>query len=181
LLLVSPLKETEILAGQVAALARHFGGWLRMLVFVNLAMSSATILFSEQLSMNGSALAMFQELFFGGILALVLDFKTLGHVGMWMALRANRHHRAVLGTLGRVLLPSWAGIFLMVFFMSQMRAGSAFEAGMIFASWFALGIVVDVVMVSMARRELRQGFRARLAIPETTKDFARLPTNRSGT
>jgi hypothetical protein len=163
LLLVSPLKEAQIVAGQALALKRHFGWWVALLVAVNLCTSGTTIVFAERLQINrGADLAIFQELFLGGILALMADFKALGTVGMWMALRANRHHRAVLGTLGRVLVPPWAGIFVAYFLLRSSR-GSPDAAATMFACWFILGFIVDAVMAFNAQANLRRGFRSILA------------------
>lgn len=164
LLLVSPLKETDILAGQWQALTRYFRRWVALLVVVNLAMSATIIVFADRLMVHGTDFVIFQELFLGGILALALDFKALGKVGMWMALRANRHYRAVLGTCGRVLVPSWAGLFLLVFYLNSLRfrggIGTAVE--MLFAGWFIFGLAVDFVMIFIARASLQRGFRAYL-------------------
>ena len=163
LLLVSPLRESEILAGVSKAVTRRFLGWGLILAGVNVCLSVTSMVCAERLRISrGNDLAVFQELFLGGIVALFLDFKALGPVAMWMALRANKPHRAILGTLGRVLFPPWLGLFLLVFFMSQSRSLTQGAIAVVFGAWFGLGWVVDGSMAGLARAELRRGFRALL-------------------
>jgi hypothetical protein len=81
---------------------------------------------------------------------------------MWMALRSYRHHRAILGTFGRVLLPPWAAL-LLVFFVPLHRGVSVGVLQLAIALWFILGLGVDLVMMAWARRGLRRGFRAIMA------------------
>jgi hypothetical protein len=104
-------------------------------------------------------LAIFQELFLGGIIVLVMDFKAIELVGIWMALRSNGHRRAVVGTLGRVLLPAWAGIFVAYFLLVNSSVGSG-AAGFMFLGWFLLGFVVDVLAAAKAWWNLQAGFRS---------------------
>ena len=85
------------------------------LVFVNLCICFAVLTRPRLLAMDPTDQAIFIELFLGGILMLLVDFNALQTVGMWMAIRAQRQQRAVLGTLGRVMLVPWAGILLVVF------------------------------------------------------------------
>src|ERR1019366_4250502 len=111
------------------------------------------------------------ELFLGGILMLFMDFRALQTVGMWLALRARKQHRAVLGTLGRVMLAPWAGVFLLVFLMSVRRVGPS-EVGIagIFASWFMVGIVNDLFFSAQARAALGRGLRYWVAERNTPGD-----------
>jgi len=163
LLLVSPLREADMLHGQARALWHKFRGWLILLTAVNLAMSATTLVFSGPLVMRGKDLLMFQGVLCGGISVLWLDFKAIGTVGMWMALRTPRHHWAVMHTLARVMVPAWAAIFLVVFFLSTPRGISQDAVTLVFGAWFLFGWLVDLVMLGMARQHLRRGFRAVLA------------------
>ena len=158
LLLVSPLEESKIIQGQAQALEQHFAGLKRLLVVINLCMCGATFLFQQTLSMSGEDQAAFAELFLGGILLLYLDFKALGTVGMLAALRCKRHHRAVLTTLGRVMGIPWAIIFLFVF-LAMSGALNGTKPGPVFAVWFALSIVNNLLVRAGARASLAQGLR----------------------
>jgi len=135
-------------------------------------MCAATFVWPTTLSMDAKARATFLELFLGGILMLFLDLKALGTVGMLMALRARRQHRAVLASLGRVMGLPWAAI-LLVFFLGLGGALGSIEAGQFFAGWFALGIVNDQLIRRGARFTLREGFRHCLIEPNSPPDQAR--------
>ena len=153
LLLVTPLPEREILVGQARALRHKFKSLLLVLAAVNIALCAAVFLGGHQLSMNATDRAIFTELFAGGLIVLWLDFQALSRVGMWMGLRATRHHRAAGATLGLVLLPPWVGVFLMVF-LFQSHNVSASGAASIFAVWFLISIVVDVVVGATANERV---------------------------
>jgi ABC-type transport system involved in cytochrome c biogenesis permease component len=160
LLLVTPLPEAQILSGQKQALRRRSQGLQRVLLLVNAGMCVAVLARPEQLQMNSTEQAIFLELFLGGMLALFVDFKALQTIGMWMALRARKHHRAVLGTLGRVMLVPWVGIFLLVFMTMTRSFGlSESELAVVFALWFMAGIVTDLVFSAQARAGLERGLR----------------------
>ena len=168
LLLVTPLPETQILSGQAQALQKRSQGLQRVLLLVNAGMCMAVLARPKQLQMNSTEQAIFLELFLGGILMLYVDFKAFQTVGMWMALRAHKHHRAVLGTLGRVMLVPWAGVFLVVFLtLTRSFGGSESGLAMVFALWFMAGIVTDLVVSAKARAGLERGLRFWVAGAET--------------
>lgn len=160
LLLVTPLGEAQILSGQARALKRQSLGLKMPLVFVNLCMSLAVLVRPRQLSMSPTDQAIFVELFLGGVVTLFVDFNALQTVGMWVALRTRRQQRAVLGTLGRVMLAPWTGILLLVF-LGMTRTLNPSEGGLatIFAFWFITGIVNDLVVSAQARAALGRGLR----------------------
>lgn len=160
LLLVTPLREAQILSGQVRALKRHSLGLKMVLLFVNVCMCLAVLACPRQLSMNPKDQAIFMELFLGGILMLFVDLSALQTVGMWMALRSRRQQRAVPATLGRVLLVPWA-LGVLLWFLMMTRAFSPSESGVaaIFAFWFMAGIVNDLVVSAQARAALGRGLR----------------------
>ena len=160
LLLVTPLRESELLVGQAWAVFERFRGWVVTLVFVNLGVMAQMALFSKRLQIvSRTDLAIFEGLFCGGILVLAADCLAMPLVGMWMALRARKHHRAVLGTIACLLLPSWVAAFLLVFFMRLAQGLSEGEVATLFAAWFGLGLLVDGIMASMAYFGLRRGLR----------------------
>ena len=157
LLLATPISVDAILSGQKRALLKHFLQPLALLVVVNLALCATVMTDGGPLHIRGEDRAIFLELFLGGILMLILDFFALGWVGMWRGLNATKHHRAVVGTLGRVLGISWLAIFLLFFL--QPNLGGPGDAEFVFGLWFALGGVVDVLAGQSARLKLRDEFR----------------------
>jgi ABC-type transport system involved in cytochrome c biogenesis permease component len=177
LLLVTPLEENQILSGQMQALKRRSRGLEIVLLLVSFCMCLAVAGCPEQLHMGGRDQAIFLEIFLGGIVALVVDFRALHAVGTWMGLRARRHHWAVLGTLGRVMLVPWVGILMWVFVMiSRTFSPSESELGVIFALWFAAGIINDLVFWGTARIGLGRGLRYWMSGARAAGSGAPFPT-----
>ena len=159
LLLVTPVRVESILEGQMKALWRHFRVPMLLLALVNVGLGISVG--AQSLHMNSTDLAIFWELYLGGVVALICDFRALGWVGMWRGLNDAKHHRAVLGTLGGVLGVPWLALFLMVFMVRGFH--SAGGAAMTFAGWFALGVMIDLVAARSARQKLMTEFRAMAA------------------
>ena len=166
LLLVSPVPEKDLIAGQERGLRRRFGPLLRLVMGLNLALSGA-VLFSSNLGMNETDQAIFLELFLGGALIAWVDFRALGIVGIATSLKYPRHHRAVLATLGRVLLPPWGAVFALVFVLQSVSMSPEGFAT-VFASWFVLGLVTDILVSQRARATVNLGLR-NLLNPEPEK------------
>jgi hypothetical protein len=164
LLLVTPLTEDQIIEGQKAALTVRFAGWSGTLLALNTCLCLAVVLFRRELQIGERDIPVFVELFLGGTLMLFLDFNTLGTVGIWMALRANRPSRAILATIGRVLFLPWAGIFLMVFLMRALRVPSSEGPALIFGLWFGFGILNNALAAATAKASLARGFRRCLGL-----------------
>jgi hypothetical protein len=164
LLLVTPLPETHIVSALASSFARRFRGLKAILLLVNLCMCLTVLCARNKLRMSDSDVAIFLELFIGGILMLFLDFSAISKAGIWAALRARRHHRAVLAVLARVMLAPWATVFLIIFLMSNHKGGiSTASVSLIFAFWFAVGIITDLLAHTRAQLGLRQGLRPLLA------------------
>ena len=89
---------------------------------------------------------------------LLLDFKALSTVGMLMALRYQRHNRAALVTLVRIMGIPWAAIFLIVF-MGVGGALNGTDPDTVFTIWFAVGIATDLFIGTSARSMLSRGVR----------------------
>ena len=160
LLLVTPLREAQILSGQGRALERHSAGLKMFLLLVNLCMCLAVLLRPRHVSMTSREQVIFMELFLGGVLMLFMDFRAIQTVGMWLALRARKQHRAVLGTLGRVMLVPWVGVFLLAFLTSVRTFNpSEIDLAVIFASWFMVGTINDMALGAQARAGLGRGLR----------------------
>ncbi len=159
LLLVSPLADAQIVAGHQRALATRFRTLKWLMLLVNTGLCAAVLIFHDELSMSASDQAIFLELFAGGALLLWLDSRTLSLLSISMALRARRHNRAILATLGRVMAVPWTAVFLVVFIISA--GGVSEQAAMaIFAVWFGVGMLTDLIVLALAHEDMSQGVRA---------------------
>jgi ABC-type transport system involved in multi-copper enzyme maturation permease subunit len=156
LLLVTPLQPRDILSGQQRALRRFFWMPTARLVLLNLAL---ILLIHYGLDIGSSDQRIFTGIFLGGILALFVDTFALSWIGMEMGLRGKRQHRAVLATLGRVLLPNWLGAFLLVFVARSGTGISHAEGDILIMSWFLLGFGIDLVLGLRAKQRLQRRFR----------------------
>jgi hypothetical protein len=157
LLLVTPLPVRTILSGQMQALRHHFKGPVAILLLLNLALCWLVVSDPKPLDINGRDLGIFLELFAGGAVMLVVDFYALGWVGMWRGLNATKHHRAVVGTMLRVMGIPWLFVFMFVFMRIGFRSPEGVMAA--FAIWFLTGVVVDVIVGVVARQRLHALFR----------------------
>ena len=155
LLLVTPLAPDKILQGQWRRLIDCFKGPLCLAILINVGMI-CLVNWSEPLRMSAKDRGIFTGMFLGGIVALLLDFVVLGWVGMWLGLRGKRHHLAVLGTLGRVMLPGWLGIFL----INVLGYGGAISSpeGPVFF-WFMGVILTALVLGTIVKGKLTRDFR----------------------
>jgi ABC-type transport system involved in cytochrome c biogenesis permease component len=165
LLLVTPLPVPDILAGQSQALSKNFKESLWVLGLVNLALAGWVLNFPGPLDMDAGDQVIFLELFAGGFVVLFLDFKAVAWVGMWHGLIARNHQRAALRTVGQIMALPWLVMFLLFFLQPNLGRG---EGGLrlMFGLWFALGMIVDVVSIGLARQRLAAHFRSVVA-----KDF----------
>ncbi len=154
LLLATPLSIEAILYGQRRALLRQFAPSLVMLCLVNGALCLGMATWEH---IDSDILGVFFEIFIGGMVMVGMDFLALSWMGMWRGLNATKHHRAVLGTLGRIMAPPWLAVFLLIF--TQPNFGGTSGVAICFGSWFLLGGVVDVAAGAYAADKLKWEFR----------------------
>jgi hypothetical protein len=167
LLLITPLRPGEIIAGQKAAEAWLFRWSKWMLVVMNL-------LFIGQMfgptrgGMVGADRAIFALMFFGGILLLFVDCFVIGSASVWAALTTSRHARAILKTIRMVLLPGWIGI-LGFWFLGVTSGGLNSETVMMMViAWIVLALIADAVVLTMTTTRLNSdGFRELVATGAT--------------
>jgi len=158
LLLVTPLQPRDILSGQRRALRRFSRAPRAWLVLLNAALIFL-IHYSAGLGMGTSDRWIFTIIFVCGILALFADSFALSWIGIEMGLRGKRQHRAVLATLGRVLLPNWLGAFLLVFVgLSGVQISQTGWVNLI-TTWFLFGFGIDLVFGLRAQWRLQRRFR----------------------
>src|SRR5205823_5954620 len=100
------LATREILRGQWLAFRRQFAkplGVILLFEFLLLRQPFAT------------------QLVLINLLMLVADVLTLGWVGMWLGLTARSLNRAILGTIGRVLLLPWGAYYTAMFALEVLE------------------------------------------------------------
>jgi hypothetical protein len=132
-------------------------GPVEICLFVNLAM--IWLLWGPNPMHARSERGMFTELCVGGMIVLLSDVFALGWVGMEAGLRHARQHRAVLTTLGKVMLVPGIGIFLFVFLSIGGLNWNEETVVALFAVWFGVGAVLSLVLGLGANSRLRANFR----------------------
>jgi len=156
LLLSTPLSVRDILAGQRIALTRQFSGPIIVVLLAELGFMLATIY-----DQYGPDARFTLFLYLAGMSMFVMDAIALYWVGMWLALVSRNQSRAISTSLSRILLLPWVLLglltLLMVFFPARINS----EPGDTFflASWFFIGLAVDVFFAFTAKRRLLQEFR----------------------
>jgi hypothetical protein len=91
----------------------------------------------------------------GGIIVLGVDYYALSWLGMWHGLTRKRHHRAVLHTLARVMLPPWIAAFIII---TTLGIGLT-SATHVLTYWFVVSIIASVMSGQFAQSRLQQDFR----------------------
>ncbi|MDB6109013.1 MAG: type transporter, partial [Pedosphaera sp.] len=157
LLLVTPLPERQIVSGQRRALLHLFKFPLAALVAVNVA-PFWLIHGPNPLRINDDR-GILSILFLGSAVLLILDFFALGWAGMWTALRAKKHHRAVLSSLAQVMLPRLIALFVFWIILVNARNISSRAMAGFLLGWFILGGINDLLVALRARSKLRRQFR----------------------
>jgi ABC-type transport system involved in cytochrome c biogenesis permease component len=162
LLLVSPLSPASIIRGQRQALA----SLLRMPAWTLIALNMFLILAHKLTTPFGPQFETWTLVLTAGMALVAADYYGLSWTGMWLGLRGRRHHRAVLGTLLRVMVPPWAVAFLL--FAGLGRGALSFEEMLI--CWLFLGAAVSLMVGQFAQLQLRSHFRT-LARAEEPRSF----------
>jgi hypothetical protein len=158
LVLVTPLPPRMMVRGQWQALRAQFKGPLLIALFVNAALLWLVAV-HDPLGMSENAREDFCGIFCGGAALLLVDVYALSWVGMWLGARGKRHHRAVLATLGQVMVPSWLAILALVMSV-YMANGISMEAfKVLVALWFLSSAVFSLRAAVTARRQLLHEFR----------------------
>jgi len=159
LLLVTALPIEAIIQGQRAALRRHFRRPMLLLAALNAAMIFTVVFFPGPLKMDEGDQLIFCELFLGGILLLLVDFAALSWAGMWHGV-SRTGVRTVVFTVLKVMGIPWLLIVLLISAHPNVSETGIF---FIFGSWIVTGLIIDLVIVANARRNLVRHFRSAAA------------------
>jgi ABC-type transport system involved in multi-copper enzyme maturation permease subunit len=155
-LLVTPISEAEIVAGQKRALLSLFAGPGLLVLATNLVplfMAVWLILHLHGVRLQDAPLFFLAGI--GGATMLFFDFHALSLVGMWLAVKVPGHRRAVFGTLARVMLGPWLAVACLVL-IRGLGGGVAFES--IFC-WLGVSALIDLALANWATDKLIGGLR----------------------
>ena len=160
LLLSTPLTVRDIVHGQWLALRRQF-----LKPVVAAIVLELVLIFSVHYNRPVDQ-TQARWVWLAGILMLVADVITLGWVAMSTALTEKNHGRATAKTAAVILALPWilfgavAGgtrlwVWVFLFFRAPWEPDWPYDLGW----WFGLGMLVDVITLLKARRQLQTSFR----------------------
>jgi hypothetical protein len=157
-LLVTPLQARAIMEGEVSALRRRFR--LPFALTVGSSLGLIFLLYVPDPSIVSQREAIrLMEIVVYGLVILVLDAAAIAYLGMLRGLRARSHHRAVMGTLMRVILPPWIGVvlfFLLIAIPSGIGTDTLWYS---MRAWFVLCGILDLLFIAAAKRDLADNLR----------------------
>jgi len=151
LLLSTPLTVREVLRGQMLSLRRQFLAPVAAVVAVDFVFMFAGY---SQVSVSGGSFWTWFCL--AGISSFVADIYTLCWTGMWLGLTSKHINRATGATVVRVLVLPWLALGGMLLAISVLELWRHVDDSeyFILGSWFALGILNDLVFCLWARARL---------------------------
>jgi uncharacterized membrane protein YhaH (DUF805 family) len=162
LLLCTPLSAAAMLRGIADTYRRAFRRRFLAVTLSNLVMIVAVTVFHRQLKMNRGSI-IFVTFFLGGAAHTWLDFSLMRWTGMFHALVARSHLRAVMRTLLSTTLIPW----ILFGFTFALVTGTNDVEGVAFgfALYYAITAAIGGWNLAAAKRNLRTRFR-RLAAGE---------------
>jgi ABC-type transport system involved in multi-copper enzyme maturation permease subunit len=157
-LLVTPISEAEIVAGQRRALISFFAGPAALVLVTNLALSFGPVIVALAIGgfshLSGEYLLLLLS-GIGGAAMLFFDCHALSLVGMWLAVKVPGHRRAVFGTLARVMLGPWLAVSCLVL----IRGLGHSVAPESIICWLGVSALLDLMLANWAKDELIRGLR----------------------
>jgi hypothetical protein len=154
-LLVTPISEAEIVAGQRRALASLFAGPVILVLVTNLVLGLGPAVVSLARGSPYHDAPLFFVAGIGGAAILFFDLHALSLVGLRLAVKAPGHRQAVLGTLARVMLGPWLVVACLAL-MGGMLQSVAWECVI---CWLGVSALADLTLADRAYEELIRGLR----------------------
>jgi len=157
LLLVTPLSLDEILDGSRRALGEQFRKtlwFLTVVVLVNTLLMTGLVGQVPGSSAQGVWLPIVMAI--GQTILLWRDFEALAWVGMWRGLNAKQHRGAILETYGQVIAARWLGGIMLLPFVTRILT----SPHLLQVAWIGGFVLLDRVLEEVAKRNLRDHFRA---------------------
>lgn len=159
LLLSTPLRVRDILAGQRLALERLFLVPAILVLVINFVFLLAT----RSTSMPQSERGAWSFFWLAVMIMFFADLIALYWVGLWQALTAKNPHAAATSTVAKVLVLPWMVFLLIVLFMALASSGgnSTPEPGppTFIGLWLVLGLLTDLGFGLVCREKLLTDFR----------------------
>ena len=154
-LLVTPISEAEIVAGQRRALAFFFAGPAILVLVTNLVLGlgPAVVSLARGIPSHDAPLCFVAGI--GGAAILFFDLHALTLVGMSLAVKGPGHRQAVWGTLVRVMLGPWLVVACLAL-MGGMLQSVAWECVI---CWLGVSALTDLRLADRAEEELTRGLR----------------------
>lgn len=162
LLVSTPLSVAEIVRGQWLELRRLFLCPVLLVLLLDIAVMMAGNLMPG-LGMRNSSWdkEVWTSAWLAGMGMFVADLITLGWVGMWVGLSAKQSPTGPRGSgwhLAGILVLPWVLWGSLLAFLNEIIG---IHPGLFFgvASWFVIGVVIDLIFIWWARRKLHRDFR----------------------
>lgn len=155
LLLGTPMPTRNVWEGQAEGLAARF----RWLLFASVTLDGLLvfmILGPAQLHMGAEGSWHFTRILVFAAVLVYADAAALQWVGMEMGLRHRKHHRAVMATLARVILPPWVAVFLFIFVSNSVSSGGFTAAHIL---WAVGCVTLDLCLAAVARERIQNKLR----------------------
>jgi hypothetical protein len=159
-LLVTPVKEADIVRDHLCALRYLFRRPKWLLFALNCALIFTAINWSDHLHLGNEEAWIFHALFFGGILAAWVDLKTICWMGLRYGMTCATHLRALLQVLLLLMVPPW---LLLGAFLLLAEAVVPFrnrDLGVALVFWFIGSAAYASALLFWSRWKLRHRFRA---------------------
>jgi hypothetical protein len=157
LLLVTPLREQDLVAAYTASLRRAFRFQRWHIVGLNALLMLVIILFFDRLHMGGGAWAVFSVLLIGGALITWTDFPLLRWLSLREALRQPTQMKAAGMTLTWLAAVPWFAFALALVFALRFNRGE--DAALVFALWVACCLAYNWILIRLCRAWIRRGLR----------------------
>lgn len=175
LLLTTPIKMKQVIDGQRAALWRSFILPLIAALLLNV-MLLFLILGSVSARLPDEPASVLTEILLGGSVLMLADFHALGWVGMWMGLRQKQHHRAILATLGRIMVIPWLGLLFCYFLGVSGFIRNQESVMVLLFFWYSGSLGLDLALAGWARTELVHSLRRVSAEPDAPESVRNSPS-----
>jgi len=164
LLLSTPMRIEEVLAGHRRALHRQFLVPITTMVVVELVLFLMAILFIEESarsSMEWAAQALLSMAMLANIGLFIADYHAAKWVGWWSSVVSKSASSAVTSVYVRIMIVPWFAVGAMVIlsyiFSDQMHEVAVYSFAL--TTWVVTSLWADVVFARSARRKLLSELR----------------------
>ena len=161
MLLVTTVKEEELVRSHHAALRRVFRRSFLLLLGLNLLLELMVFLFFETLHMGGGVWALLTVLFVGGAIVTLADFAAM----RWLSVREGLRRPTPLKASGAMLGWLCGGPWLALAFalLIALKLEGPREGAVVFAVWMVTCVLYDRALIGLCRAWLKPGIRQRLS------------------